>query len=870
MSASIDKDASHYYDCLNLSRLAVTSGMYRILIVTLALASFSLSSGFSASFVQNQLGSDIPEDQLPYHLQYYRVRWKSPQADEAAAAVDVTGDGVYEYLTWYSLPRSNCTFQSAIVCYADPSPANAIFQYNGPLMFSRIESVGFVDVFGGPAKEIILTKAVGDSILLEIYLPGSGKDTSDTVVITAAIGHNLNPPGAWHDIFVTPQAALDLNGDGSKELIYSRSAKPDSAFERGLVAYDIQNDRPLWFLPLADLVRWENFHIVEGLQRDTFFVFCTSATGNRYSTQSGMSSDYAYLMAVDRDGKERWRHTIGSGFGSSDCITSDLDGDGQLEIISTTEAGDPDLPDSIRVAAYDPMSGDIIESSPSLPGSEARLFAIHASPSDLSLIAVVTGRGATTYRLDTKLQPIASVVSVEPEAVGDMNSDGRSELFCPQSNGQTIVVDANLHLIACADKPTDRLTLFESKTTPLAVLPAPYKYYVVSLTKRSITALAYARYKWYLAVIVAAAAVLGLWLFGRWVRRLYLSAAGVPGLERVGSLVVVLSRKGRIVYVNRHELAGPMLAHNAKRPNRMSDIAHFPLRELVERSFRDLYSPIQDQLELTRDGQTVKVAVTVYPRLDHARRFDGKILVAEDVTHRAGWQRKVVLGEAAQRWIHKLKGNLATARLQLDNLKEDPRLSGATADPAFAGYMKAIGGQITQTSETAAKILRFASIGSPNPEPCDLSRLIDQVVEPYRHSHPGRIAVAETPQPALPAIAIDPVQMSEVLDNLLSNAVHATEEHGRVIIGCRWASDLIAEKDDGQVEMVVEDTGVGIAPDDLEKIFTPGYSRSGSTGVGLALVKEIVTNHGGTIGVESRTGQGTRFVIRLPAARRQH
>jgi signal transduction histidine kinase len=68
------------------------------------------------------------------------------------------------------------------------------------------------------------------------------------------------------------------------------------------------------------------------------------------------------------------------------------------------------------------------------------------------------------------------------------------------------------------------------------------------------------------------------------------------------------------------------------------------------------------------------------------------------------------------------------------------------------------------------------------------------------------------------------------------------------------------------VEFVVEDTGPGIAAEDYPRIFLPFFSRSGGTGLGLPLARQIVHAHGGTIDVESQPGSGAKFTVRLPVA----
>jgi signal transduction histidine kinase len=106
--------------------------------------------------------------------------------------------------------------------------------------------------------------------------------------------------------------------------------------------------------------------------------------------------------------------------------------------------------------------------------------------------------------------------------------------------------------------------------------------------------------------------------------------------------------------------------------------------------------------------------------------------------------------------------------------------------------------------------------------------------------------------------------MNEVLGNLLSNAFKFTPRDGTVELSCRGA--------DGSVEMQVKDTGAGIPPEQVPRIFekfyqadTPAHAKSLGSGLGLAIAKQIVEAHAGTISCVSAIGVGTTFTIRLPA-----
>jgi signal transduction histidine kinase/CheY-like chemotaxis protein len=126
-----------------------------------------------------------------------------------------------------------------------------------------------------------------------------------------------------------------------------------------------------------------------------------------------------------------------------------------------------------------------------------------------------------------------------------------------------------------------------------------------------------------------------------------------------------------------------------------------------------------------------------------------------------------------------------------------------------------------------------------------------------------RLDVTAALDPAVPRIRADKVRLKQILFNLLSNAVKFTPEGGQIRVDVRRA--------DGDVELAVADSGPGITPEDQAKLFREftqlaSTSQNGhaGTGLGLALVKRLVELHGGCVWIESRVGEGARFVVRLP------
>lgn len=120
-----------------------------------------------------------------------------------------------------------------------------------------------------------------------------------------------------------------------------------------------------------------------------------------------------------------------------------------------------------------------------------------------------------------------------------------------------------------------------------------------------------------------------------------------------------------------------------------------------------------------------------------------------------------------------------------------------------------------------------------------------------------------TINPALPTIQADPDRLTQVLLNLYLNAIHAIGRQGTITVE---ASECSAER----VKIVVADSGKGIAAEQLEAIFTPYFTtKADGTGLGLAVVQNIVEQHGGTIQVASVEGKGAVFTLWLPTKAKQ-
>jgi signal transduction histidine kinase len=143
-------------------------------------------------------------------------------------------------------------------------------------------------------------------------------------------------------------------------------------------------------------------------------------------------------------------------------------------------------------------------------------------------------------------------------------------------------------------------------------------------------------------------------------------------------------------------------------------------------------------------------------------------------------------------------------------------------------------------------------------------RLLNEVASLYQYqSQRKNINFAVDVAPNLPTIEVDPGRMTQVLTNILDNALRHTPEGGRITLSARQVENM--------VELSLHDTGPGLSIEDIDRIFERFYRadpsrqrEDGGSGLGLAIAKSIVQAHGGTLSAESEPGAGLKVIIRLP------
>ncbi len=197
--------------------------------------------------------------------------------------------------------------------------------------------------------------------------------------------------------------------------------------------------------------------------------------------------------------------------------------------------------------------------------------------------------------------------------------------------------------------------------------------------------------------------------------------------------------------------------------------------------------------------------------------------------------------------------------------------SASELGPTGLDYLERMHGAATRMRRLIDDLLAFSRVASKSQPftPVDLHQLASEVLEDLE-STIDKAGATVTLEP-LPSLQADPLQMRQLLQNLLSNALKFRQEDVAPAVRVRGTTHEAT----GQCELVVEDNGIGLDEKYADRIFNVfqrlhGRNQYEGTGIGLAICRKIVERHGGTIGVRSSPGQGATFTITLPIEQATH
>ena len=207
--------------------------------------------------------------------------------------------------------------------------------------------------------------------------------------------------------------------------------------------------------------------------------------------------------------------------------------------------------------------------------------------------------------------------------------------------------------------------------------------------------------------------------------------------------------------------------------------------------------------------------------------------------------------------VHEIRNPLNSVNLNLQILEEDLSAEKPSSSTDLQKRVQRIRGEVEHLERILTDFRRYANLPPLTFETCDLAVLIEEVLDFNEPEAQKQNIQVNREIQELPLVQLDQSQFKQALLNLIINGVQAMDAGGTLTVRAKPLNEGI--------QIDVEDTGQGIEPEQLDKIFDLFIStKAEGTGVGLTIVKQIIEGHGGHVNVESSPGQGTKFSLLLP------
>jgi signal transduction histidine kinase len=343
-------------------------------------------------------------------------------------------------------------------------------------------------------------------------------------------------------------------------------------------------------------------------------------------------------------------------------------------------------------------------------------------------------------------------------------------------------------------------------------------------------------------------------------------------LDSLPSGILVCAEKHSLVKANKSALRLLPLAH-----------AEGPLWELIpdenmaaflQQTLSSSDNVLEHEMNISMQGHKRLLSLSVHPLVDR-RRITGSLIYIDDISEKRSREIRLRRAEnlaslttLAAGVAHEIKNPLGAISIHLQLMQKALAGSGnkdgkKQTKPLFDKYFNIINEEIDRLNRIVVDFLFAVRPVTLELREGNLNALIGELADFIRAEldQAGIHLLLELDKKLLPAL-IDERCMKQALLNIIKNAQAAMPKGGLLTIATLGT--------DGEIRISVCDTGVGINPENLKKIFEPYFTtRDNGTGLGLTLVYKIIREHQGDISVESREGGGTDFEITLPVYRRE-
>jgi len=350
-------------------------------------------------------------------------------------------------------------------------------------------------------------------------------------------------------------------------------------------------------------------------------------------------------------------------------------------------------------------------------------------------------------------------------------------------------------------------------------------------------------------------------------------------LDSVNFGTILFDRNFVVKYVNRS--ARLILKHvtEEKPISRLEELFSEDEFEQLRTIFESMPLPIiRQEIQIRRPSTPdLFIGFSIY-NFDNENGDNNFILVFSEITQNKRIQAEIIrmdrmasLGILSAGIAHEVRNPLAGIKAMAQSLEDE-----IDAESPHIEYVQRILRQVDRLDDLLRAFFTYAKPQRPDPSTCQIQKIIKEVIPLVQNKLvEKKIQVLQNFAPDLSPIFVDANQIEQVFLNLFLNAIDAMNGGGKLIIEARNSMQPHPVVDrrkripglfsNRYIEIHIEDTGTGIAPDVIDKIFNPFFTtKANGTGLGLSIVYQIIKEHGGQIDVDPNIPKGTRFIIQLP------
>lgn len=335
--------------------------------------------------------------------------------------------------------------------------------------------------------------------------------------------------------------------------------------------------------------------------------------------------------------------------------------------------------------------------------------------------------------------------------------------------------------------------------------------------------------------------------------------------------VLVMDERHNLIYSNK--AAERLIPFNSSDPHESliwEVVADRDLRDFLEKSLIQEEKVEDREFTLTKGGTVQTLSCGIIPLVKEGE-IQGNILHIDDVTERRNKEARLRRAESlaslttlAAGVAHEIKNPLGSIGIHIQLIQKMLQKNGCVEEDTAGKYLEVINEEIERLNGIIVDFLFAVRPMDTHFEECDFNHLLKDLLDfVHFELEEQEVQILECLSDDIPMLLLDDKFMKQALLNIIKNGVSAMPEGGTLSVSTTLKGEY--------VECRIEDTGIGIADENLEKIFEPYFTtKEFGSGLGLTVVYKVIKEHKGEISLSSKEGIGTAFTILLPIPQKYH